>query len=266
MTLRRINMYDEFAKHVHEETDHDLDSGPLCKGNYMRHDQLSNHCTDKCSELRGAAFSRADDDVDTFAEAVEWIHREMYKYITGTDSLPQIEKRRLAPMAPTVLVCKPPILHLVGLPCEKLGRPDGFDRTDACLSSAAKLRMKFKDGTLYIPKFNPTFAGEAVIVFASQDDDHELAMRRAIDLVDEMDQASSLGPEARQVDNEIGATAKMQFVTPRQYQDWHSQFQKSKSKNWAKDLFKKVRHEQASAQLASPQTTFPLALDARACA
>ena len=262
-------MYQEFAKRVHEETGYNLDSGPLCKGNLMQHDQLSNHCTDKCSELRGAAFSRADDDdddVDESAEAVEWIHREIYKYITGTDSLPKIEKRRLAPMAPTVQVCKPPILHLVGLPCEKLGREVGFDRTDTCLSSAAKLKMKFKNATLHIPKFNPTFAGEAVIVFASQEDDDELAMRRAIDLVDEMNQASSLGPEAREVDNELGAKAKMQFVTPQQYEDWRSQFQRSGKKNWARNLFGNVRHEQASAQLASPQTTFPLALDARACA
>ena len=37
-------------------------------------------------------------DVDESAEAVEWIHREIYKYITGTDSLPKIEKRRLAPI------------------------------------------------------------------------------------------------------------------------------------------------------------------------
>ena len=81
-------------------------------------------------------------------------------------------------------ICKPPMLHLVGLPCERYGKPPGFDTSPACLASQAKLKEKFPEATSYFPAYAPEFTGEVIIVFASSDD-HEAAFGHALKWVDE---------------------------------------------------------------------------------
>ena len=159
-------MYSKLVEIVQEKTDHRLASDPhdaqnagdgaLCKGKItqgMKYKELCAHCRDKCRGQRAKAAALGsdddddddDDDVGGYEAAREWAHAELLKFITSAASLSaNVKRQRLAPMEPTMEICKPPMLHIVGLPCERDGKPTDFDKGAQCLASQAKLKEKVR--------------------------------------------------------------------------------------------------------------------------
>ena len=264
---RMVDIVAEKTGHRLAPDPHDAQNagdGALCRGKVtqgMKLRELCAHCNDKCRGQRAkvAAGGSDDDDEDEgeLEAAREWAHAELLKYIRGTASLEAAAKRqRLAALEPTVEICKPPMLHLVGLPCERYGKPPGFDTSPACLASQAKLKEKFPEATSYFPAYAPEFTGEVIIVFASSDD-HEAAFGHALKWVDEIKAAASAAAAASdasapgepssssssgapKIDEELGPNAQVEFVSQALLGELHSKAERFKG-HWTQKMWKKVR-------------------------
>lgn len=125
----------------------------------------------------------------------------------------------------------------------------------SCAASTSRHAAQFPEATDFFPVFNPSFAGEAILVFNLGSDDHEIAFGHALKWVDEINHgvasaaaaaapgepSSSFAAEAApRVDEELGPNAEVQFVSRAKLGQWERSAQQFKG-HWTKNLWKKVR-------------------------